>query len=225
MARSPRRSTTRPEIRLQSEPPSRSPVFAAAACWEGGRTPLLATCPKSPDTMLARSPEPMPPISGPAMCVGNGNDDDSGRLDSIDHAVRKPTQQEPACPVLVRRPGCRRPLDFGRGYVEFVSKPGGSRRTALRIPARSFFGFSERLVEVLKRAGHGRQRRECGDEPPTRARSSLGRSRAIQAVDGSPPTKLPPHRHRRASQDFGLAPRQSQRVLQVGAEAPRRAIA
>ena len=112
-----------------------------------------------------------------------------------------------------------------RGYVEFVSEPGGSRRIALRIPARSFFRFSERLVEVLKRAGHGRQRRECGDEPPTRARSSLGRSRATQAVDGSPPTKLPPHRHRRASQGFGLAPQQAQRVLQVGAEAPRRAIA
>ena len=92
------------------------------------------------------------------MCVRNGNDDDSGRLDSIDHAVRKPTQQEPACPVLVRRPGCRRPLDFGRGYVEFVSKPGGSRRTALRIPARSFFGSasaSSRYSSVRVTAGSG----------------------------------------------------------------------
>ena len=155
-----------------------------------------------PSSSLARSPEPMPPISGPAMGVRNGNDDDSGRLD------RSRCTETYAAGTGVSRgrtsarwpaPARFRPR-LHRVRQQTRRRP---RRTALRIPARSFFGVSERLVEVLKRAGHGRQRRECGDEPPTRARSSLGRSRAIQAVDGSPPTKLPPHRHRRASQDFG----------------------
>ena len=101
----------------------------------------------------------MPPVSGPAMCVGNGNDDDSGRLDSIDHAVRKPTQQEPACPVVVRRPGGRRPLDFGRGYIEFVSKPGGGpvglRSAYQRAASSASASASSRYSSVRVTAGSG----------------------------------------------------------------------
>ena len=100
----------------------------------------------------------MPPVSGPAMCVGNGNDDDSGRLDSIDHAVRKPTQQEPACPVLVRRPGCRRPLDFGRGDVEFVSKPAaavGLPSAYQRAASSASASASSRYSSVRVTAGSG----------------------------------------------------------------------
>jgi len=127
-----------------------------------------------PSSSLARSPEPMPPISRPAMGVRNGNDDDSGRLD------RSRCTETYAAGTGVSRgrtsarwpaPARFRPR-LHRVRQQTRRRP---RRTALRIPARSFFGVSERLVEVLKRTGHGRQRRECGDEPPTRARSSLGR--------------------------------------------------
>ena len=63
----------------------------------------------------------------------------------------KATEQKPTCAVIIRRPSGRRALDRGSGYVEFVREHRGGLRAACRIPARGFFGFGQRLAEVLKR--------------------------------------------------------------------------
>ena len=76
---------------------------------------------------------------------------DSCGFDTIDDAVRKATEQESACAVIVRRPSSRRTLNRGSSYVEFACERRGSLRAPPRVPAGSFFGFGQRLVEILKR--------------------------------------------------------------------------
>ena len=83
------------------------------------------------------------------MCDRDNHDSDG--LDSIDDAVRKATKQEPTCAVIIRRPSRWRTFDRGSGDVEFVCERRGSLRAERRIPAGGFFGFGQRLVEVLKR--------------------------------------------------------------------------
>ncbi len=156
------------------------------------------------------------------MC--DSHDDDTSGFDAVDDAVRKTTQEKSTRSVIASRPGRRCPFDLGGSYVKFVRESDGSRRTALGIPPRRFFGLFECLVEVLKRAGHGRLQRRSGDGSPTMTRSLLDPRRAAGPGDRSPRTTPPRRPHRRANQGSRSAPRPELRVLQVRAKAPPRAI-
>ena len=91
------------------------------------------------------------PVTGPTAAVCDRDNHDSGGLDSIHDAVWKATEQEATCAVIICRPSGRRTLDRGSGYVEFVCERRGCLDASGRIPAGSFFGFGQRLVEILKR--------------------------------------------------------------------------
>ena len=99
----------------------------------------------------------MPPVTGAAFAMRDGNDEDAIGFFSVEHGVRKDPRSTDMHILFKNTPTVRRGDDFGDGGADFLNEPLAELTSTLFVELDSFLEFQERFR--MERVPHFASRR------------------------------------------------------------------